>query len=76
MARHGSLTFELDLYVELSCYDVDLFFQILLGRNHITKSNVDDVNSFASPFYCHVVHCTVMYNRSLMTVTTEVSRHV
>ena len=31
MARHDSLTFQLDLYVELSVYDEDLLFQILLG---------------------------------------------
>jgi len=36
--------FVLDLYVELSAYDDELLFQILLGRNHITKLNDDDVN--------------------------------
>jgi hypothetical protein len=36
--------FVFDLYVEFSAYDDELFFQILLGRNHITKLNNDDVN--------------------------------
>ena len=34
MARHDSLTFELDLYVELSVYDENLLFLILLGKKN------------------------------------------
>ena len=66
----------LDLYVELGAYDDELPFQILLGKNHITKLNDDDVNSFASLCYRHIVQCTVMHNQFLRTVISEVLRHV
>ncbi|CAG2254224.1 unnamed protein product [Mytilus edulis] len=61
-----SNNFPVQLYCELSMYDDEILFQILLGRKPLTIfSSIDESDQFLKLCHAHVIQCVAEYSRSL-----------
>ena len=61
--------FNLDLYVEISQYDNEQRYKILLGKKLSTFINEFDYEKFLMLCHCHVIHCTTEYNYVLSSLS-------
>ena len=55
--------FNLDLYVEISQYDNEQRYHVLLGEKPTTDINELDYERFLKLFHCHLIYCITEYNR-------------
>jgi hypothetical protein len=70
--------FNLDLYVEISQYDNEQRYQILLGKKPTTDINELDYEKLLKLCHCHLIYCITGYNFIVNSLSfrTSITWHI